>query len=510
MKKEKHSPYATISNREAFNAKTRKLSYKAKLIYILMLIGLRPAMKRCGVFTDIFPQTIKRICKELSIEEINEAIDEIIDAGLIVYNKETGDLFVKDWWIRNMIAENPNMLLQYKYHLNSLFVGDENFKKLAEENYQQVEDRYNADRTAKQKNPNAPNENLSNLCFAAKIRTDFVWNLNFAKLSTYEQLTYLTLYMGPIKEGKAIGFYSNIDEYALADIIGGDVDESQVCEALISLADKGFIKYDKETFDVAVPEFISTNIYADSFVAWKYWFDMLTEYESNNDSFNKIFEKAVEDARLEMLEKHPGIKAQMESKGYTTTFKNKKRTYKFINGKVVATEEVRQFKYKKKTTDDEYEEIKEVVGIGVSNQNPSETIEQNPQIVKKMTNDDWMEMLKEASHQVEEVVEKVEKINSNNSEVAEIEEIVEKESKEDTELIRDCTDRKEVKFNPWTMITVEEYRGREVLAKMIDKMNDSKNVPEVKDVTEEEEAWRYYDDEEYTNEDIYTTHPEWD
>ena len=245
-----------------------------------------------------------------------------------------------------------------------------------------------------------------------------------------------------------------------------------------------------------------------------------------------------------MLAKHPGIKDQMETKGYTCTFNNKKRNYKFINGDLKIEEEIRQPKYKKNSSNEYEEDGSFIVGEGSSVQKADSIIEQDQPIVKKITNDDWMEMLNDnaqpditedvrgdAEEQIEaehcedeefykilEEVKKQEKTEAT-EEVEEpiegfenIEEIQEETEEAEREPELKLDTKTKVEFEPWSMISIEELRGNEILSKQPKEMyfnTDDTEEAVHREAEEEEEAWKYYDGDENDDFDPYNTHPEW-
>ena len=347
----KRPPYIIISSRQAFSKKTRNLSIHAKLVYILMLIGLRETKIDCGVFTNIFPQRIRRICRSLTNDDITAAIEDIKQAGLIEYDSETGDLFVRDWWINNLIEQNPSQFIKFQKDADRLDMSD-HFRELAEMNLELVRERYNDRR----KNEKGQYKAICDLVYAAKIQPEFIWSMGFVHLSTYAQLTYLTLYIGAVRDAKVTGCYTNMDEYAIADMIGGDADPDKISEALGELEQDGLIKSDCYTGDLVVLDFLPQNVWATSFATYKMWLDLMGEVQIKNPEIQEIIQDALKKAETEMFENYDGIAEKLSTVGYTEEFDGKKITFKRArDGELTRTVEA----IEKKEKEEKSEEVKE-------------------------------------------------------------------------------------------------------------------------------------------------------
>lgn len=338
----KHAPYVNVSGKQAFSKRTRNLTINAKLIYILMLIGLRQSKISCGVFCNVYPQTIKRICRSLTADDIAAAMDEIKQAELIEYDEESGDLHVRDWWINNLIEQNPSHLVNFQKAVDLLDMSD-HFRELAEKDLEKVQDRYNNRHSSKDGQYKA----ISDLVYAAKIQPEFIWQPDFVKMPVYEQLTYLTVYIGAVRDAKVTGCYTAMDEYAIADIIGGDANPDEILAAIGSLKSKDLIMYDAGTGDLVVPAFLSQNIFASSFATYKMWMDLIGEVQLTNTDMIECVQKALANAQDEMFTSHEGIKIQMQTAGCKETVGNKVITYKLdANMQLYTTEEIVQRKSK--------------------------------------------------------------------------------------------------------------------------------------------------------------------
>lgn len=319
----KRPPYVIVSNRQAFSKNTKNLSIHAKLVYILMLIGLRETKIDCGVFTNIFPQRIRRICRSLTNDDIAAAIEEIKQAGLIEYDSETGDLFVKDWWINNLIEQNPSQFVKFQKDIDRLDMSD-HFRELAKMNLELVQERYNDRR----KNEKGQYKAICDLVYAAKIQPEFIWSMTFVHLSIYAQLTYLTLYIGAVRDAKITGCYTNMDEYAIADMIGGDADPDKISEALGELEQSGLIRSDCYTGDLVVLDFLPQNVWATSFATYKMWLDLMGEVQIKNPEIQEIIQDALSKAEAEMFDNYDGIAEKLSTVGYVEEYDGKRITFK--------------------------------------------------------------------------------------------------------------------------------------------------------------------------------------
>lgn len=294
--------YANVSPNQIYVPEFKSFSLLTKLIFIILLIGLRMRFIACSAFTDVYPVKIKRILQAFSIEEIQQSLQELTDCGRITYDSSTGDLHVTDYWIFNLYACNPNTIIGYENQLRMLGLTSENIINLARNDIEKSRERL----LAKEKNS----------AYFVKVYSDVIWSKAFSELSPYEQLTYLVLYIGLEKGYIATGYYASINEYDIVATVGDNIDPEEIANALSSLHKNDFIYYAPKTHDVYVCNFTISNYYATGY-------DQIVTFKENlnrsrlKDFFVKDWvEYDIESAETTLFNNYPNIKKLMMTKGY--------------------------------------------------------------------------------------------------------------------------------------------------------------------------------------------------
>ena len=300
---ERNQPqYANISPNQVYVPEFKTFALLTKLIYIILLIGLRMRFIACSAFVDVYPVKLKRFFPTFSIEEIQQSLKELNDCGRITYDSATGDLHVTDYWLLNLYACNPNTIIGYENQLKMLGLTSENIINLANNDIAKARERL----LAKEKNSS----------YFVKMFSDVIWSKAFSELSPYEQLTYLVLYIGLEKGYIATGYYASISEYDIAAAVGNNIDPEEIANALKSLSDKDFIYYDPKTHDVYVCNFAISNCYATGYDKIIVYRENLNRSRVSSFFVRDWVNSDIDHAEKTMFENYPNIRDLLMTKGY--------------------------------------------------------------------------------------------------------------------------------------------------------------------------------------------------
>lgn len=318
--------YSNISTNTVYFPEFRELSLIAKVIYILLLIGIRKLFLACSAFCDIFPIKIKRFIPDANIADIEQALYDLENCGKIKYDPVTGDLHVTDFWISNLYACNGNTIIGYRRQLQMLDLTNKDIINLASADIDKAAERFDS------KEKESP--------YFVKMYADVIWSKEFAELTLCAKLVYLILYIGLEKGCISTGYYVSTNEYDIAAVIGDNVPIDNIANALQELHEKKFIYYDTEYNDIYVFKFTESNYYATSYAKIAVYKENFLCSRIHSPQIQGFIDADIIIAEKNLFKTYPKIKKIMETKGYKSTNRETNTVYLYklnANGNVVRT-----------------------------------------------------------------------------------------------------------------------------------------------------------------------------